>query len=62
MHSSRSACVYIEPFITGEIASKRAEEDMLYYYDAQGQLLAEVIITTDSFVQERLMGKANLIM
>lgn len=33
---------YIEPFITGEIASERAEADMMYYYDAQGQLLAEV--------------------
>ena len=32
----------IEPFIAAPIVSERAEEDMLYYYDAKGQLLAEV--------------------
>lgn len=51
---------YIEPFITGEIASERAEEDMLYYYDAQGQLLAEVYHHDGQFCSGTFYGKAEL--
>lgn len=32
----------IEPFIIAPVATERAEEAILYYYDAQGQLLASL--------------------
>ena len=33
---------WIEPFIVAPIATERAEDEIIYYYDARGQLLAEV--------------------
>ena len=50
---------YIEPFIKGEIASERAEEDMLYYTDAQGQLLAEVYHHDGQFCSGTFYGEGK---
>lgn len=50
----------IEPFITVPIASERAEEEMLYYYDAQGQLLASVFHDDGQFCSGSFYGKGKL--
>lgn len=50
----------IEPFIQGQIASERATEDMLYYYDAQGQLLAEVYHHDGQFCSGTFYGQGEL--
>lgn len=51
----------IEPFITAPIATERAEEDMLYYYDAQGQLLAEVYHQDGQFCSGTFYGEGELV-
>ncbi|MER1999307.1 MAG: hypothetical protein ABS882_05995 [Lysinibacillus sp.] len=50
---------YIEPFIVGEIVSERAEEDMLYYYDTQGKLLAEVYHHDGQFCSATFTGEGK---
>lgn len=51
---------FVEPFIQGEIALERAEEDMVYYDDAQGQVLAEVYHHDGQFCSATFYGKGEL--
>ena len=50
----------IEPFLIAPIATERAEEDMLYYYDAQGQLLAKVYHEDGQFCSGTFYGEGKL--
>lgn len=49
----------IEPFITAPIVSERAEEEMLYYYNAQGQLVASVFHDDGQFCSATFYGKGE---
>lgn len=49
----------IEPFLIAEIASDRMEEDMLYYYDSQGQLLADVYQQDGQFCSATFYGEGE---
>lgn len=49
----------IEPFITAPIVSERAEEDMLYYYDAQGELVASVFHDDGQFCSATFYGEGD---
>lgn len=51
---------YVEPFIQGQIASEREEEDLLFYEDAQGQLLAEVYHHDGQFCSGTFYGQGDL--
>lgn len=48
---------YIKPFITAPIASQQMEEDMIYYYDEAGQLLAEVYHQDGQFCSASFYGE-----
>lgn len=51
---------YVEPLLQGQIASERAEEDMLYYEDAQGNMLASVYHQDGQFGSATFYGKGVL--
>ena len=47
----------IEPFVVAPIATQQAEEDMIYYYDKTGQLLAEVYHHDGQFCSATFYGE-----
>lgn len=51
---------FIEPFVTRTIASTRADEDMVYYYDEQGQVVADVYHHDGQFCAATFYGQGTL--
>lgn len=51
---------YVQPFIERPIASEREEEDMLYYYDAKGLLLASLFHEEGQFCSACFYGEGTL--
>ena len=51
---------YVEPFIQGQIASERVEDEVRFYEDAHGQLLAQVYMPDGQFCSATFYGKGEL--
>lgn len=51
---------YVQPFIERPIASEREEEDLLYYYDAKGELLASVFHDDGQFCSACFYGEGTV--
>jgi len=50
---------WIEPFVVADIETERTEDEMMYFYDAQGQLLAEMYHDDGQFCWGTFYGEGK---